>query len=377
MGIARVEPISISANRQEVRYVAPGSEPVSIWVEADVPLVTDLTPWVALLVPVAARQGHDLMLEGPVDPVALKNAGAALEVLHGWFPRELASISASAASTSQDREPAAGVGCFFSGGVDSFYSVVRQRERLTHLCFVHGFDVKIGDEALASRVRDQLVQAADEFGLPLVNVTTNIRVLSDSIGLAWDWHFHGAALGGIAQMLGRTMRIMVVPSGKRKDALNPWGTHSSLDPLWSSGTVIVEHDVEVDRTEKVRRIAEEPLAMQHLRVCWRNPDGAYNCGKCIKCMLTMISLWMVGAEGRCSTLPATIDLDLLAEMVVSRHTLTWQVVQDALPVASQADPAFAAALRSSIRRSKWMHRRTWTSHRVHGLVRRLRSLASA
>ncbi len=42
-----------------------------------------------------------------------------------------------------------GVACFFSGGVDSFYSVIAHAKRITHLIFVRGFDIPIANRALA------------------------------------------------------------------------------------------------------------------------------------------------------------------------------------------------------------------------------------
>ena len=56
--------------------------------------------------------------------------------------------------------------------------------------------------------------------------------------------------------------------------------------------------------------------MQNLRVCWRNPDGAYNCGQCDKCLRTMVNLYLADALGRCTTLPAQLDLKQIARTPV-------------------------------------------------------------
>jgi hypothetical protein len=66
--------------------------------------------------------------------------------------------------------------------------------------------------------------------------------------------------------------------------------------------------------EKVGAIARHQVALDWLRVCWRNPKGAYNCGRCEKCLRTMISLHAAGAAGRCRTLPGQPDPRDVARM---------------------------------------------------------------
>lgn len=309
MGKAVAELIEMTPTRHAVRYAAPGAESVEVWAECNAGVVQDLTPWVALLGPVAARQGHDLHLVGaPVDEVALRNAGMASTLLHEWFPRRLSAAAVTAAQAVK-HTPAedGGVGCFFSGGVDSFYSVLTERERLTHLVFVHGFDIKIDDEDLAGRVRTELRAAADELGLPLLEVRTNVRSLADPVGLLWDLHYHGAALGGVAQLVAPHMGRILVPSTFATTDLHPFGSHPDLDPLWSSTAVAVEHDApDASRPAKVLALIDDETAMARLRVCWRNPDGAYNCGRCMKCVTCRVLLALAGGDGRCATLPPTI-----------------------------------------------------------------------
>ena len=68
------------------------------------------------------------------------------------------------------------------------------------------------------------------------------------------------------------------------------------------------HDaVDVTRPQKVRALAEHQVALDHLRVCFKNKNGAYNCGRCEKCMRTMIALAGANALERCKTLPSRLD----------------------------------------------------------------------
>jgi hypothetical protein len=54
----------------------------------------------------------------------------------------------------------------------------------------------------------------------------------------------------------------------------------------------------VTRLEKIRRISTEPLVQRNLRVCWQNVAGSLNCGRCEKCVRTMLSLDICGTLGR-------------------------------------------------------------------------------
>jgi hypothetical protein len=51
------------------------------------------------------------------------------------------------------------------------------------------------------------------------------------------------------------------------------------------------------RARKVARILEwdRELVLSHLRVCIMNEGGAYNCGRCYKCVRTAIPLRVLGA----------------------------------------------------------------------------------
>ncbi len=46
---------------------------------------------------------------------------------------------------------ASGIACFFSGGVDSFYTLLKHREEITHIIFVHGFDIALEDHSLRAQ----------------------------------------------------------------------------------------------------------------------------------------------------------------------------------------------------------------------------------
>lgn len=187
--------------------------------------------------------------------------------------------------------------------MDSFYSVLRHQEAFTHLILVHGFDVPLRNNELATQVRSELQAAAEGLGLPLLYVRTNVRELATAVGASWPLHYHGAALGGVAQLLAPHIRRAVIPSSI---PLGPWGSHIELDHYWSSSQVAVGHDEDISRGKKVAEIATSSIAMDHLRVCWENRGGAYNCGTCPKCLITRTLLAITAPGQQCTTMPKSI-----------------------------------------------------------------------
>ena len=63
-------------------------------------------------------------------------------------------------------------------------------------------------------------------------------------------------------------------------------------------------------------ISEFDKALQSLRVCYENRDGAYNCGQCGKCLSTMISLQAVDALDRCTTFNTGLDIKRVSQLLI-------------------------------------------------------------
>jgi hypothetical protein len=115
---------------------------------------------------------------------------------------------------------------------------------------------------------------------------------------------------------------------------------------------IVHHGCAASRIDKVRSFGEDdgsrdPLSW--LRVCWRNPGGAYNCGRCPKCVSTMVALRMAGLLERAPTFPVPLELARVAALDLSSpgSGLLWSRYVEDLD-ASGKDPALARAIRVAL-----------------------------
>lgn len=270
-------------------------------------------PFLAWLAPLAALRGESLQLEAPVDAELLDNVREVTRVWQAWFPgmREVA-VEAPVADRSSPAgvAPAVprGAAAMFTGGVDSFFTVLRHDARegtprtipIDTLIFVHGFDVPLGNAVAAARVTRSLQQAADALGKRFVVAVTNLR---ESCFAATDWagHSHGAALAGVGHALGAGHDTVLIGSSAGYRDLRFWGSHPLTDPMFSSSRLRVVHDgAAFMRVEKTEYVARTALALQHLRVCYQSETGD-NCGRCNSCYRTMLALEALGALARCAT----------------------------------------------------------------------------
>jgi len=245
--------------------------------------------------------------------------------------------------------PGRGVACFFTAGVDSFFSILRHRDQIDALVFVSDFD-GVDPGAPPRPLAADVQQAADELGLPLVHVRSNLRRFAAEQGVHW-LDFHGSALASVAHLLGGQFHTVLVSATTTYAELYPLGSHPMLDPLWSSEDVTLVHDGgEASRVEKLAALAELPAARRWLRVCWKDGSNAENCGRCEKCLRTMVGLRIAGVADRFSALPP-LRLSDVARVKVPGLGTTWSGYLAQLE-ATGADPPLERALRTALWRKR-------------------------
>jgi hypothetical protein len=206
---------------------------------------------------------------------------------------------------------------FFTGGVDSFYTFLKHHEEITDLIFAHGLDIKLYNIALRKKTSEMIQKVAKEFGKNIIEIETNVRTIFDEY-VGWGEFGHGAALAAIGHLFASEMYRIYIPGSYDKDLIFPWGSHPILDPLWSSETLEFIHDgCEATRVEKVALLSKYDIALHSLRVCWTNPESVYNCGKCEKCIRTMINLNINNALSRCTTFTEELDIKQVRKIVAN------------------------------------------------------------
>ncbi|GAA4474584.1 hypothetical protein GCM10023094_10460 [Rhodococcus olei] len=332
--------------------VSWGSETFVVEESANVSLYNSATAWLAPGLAIAMEHAMPLRIDGEVDAQALSTTGPAQDLLVSWWPEKMTRISIDAPTTTEPARDGRGVGCFFSGGVDSFYSVVANQSEITHLVFVHGFDIFLNNQKYYERTLADLRRAAADLGKELIEVRTNIRHLYEGYRGGWDLG-HGVALAHVALLLSEHLHTVLVPASHAESNLEPYGTHPELDPLWSSSATSVVYDgLEATRVMKAQLIKNSDAAMRNLRVCWWNRTDRKNCGECEKCVRTAINMRIAGAGDRCTALPAIDPVRALPRVVLDEESGLFFVREnlDAMRAAGVHDPELEAALEQALQR---------------------------
>jgi hypothetical protein len=189
---------------------------------------------------------------------------------------------------------------------------------------------------------------AQSFGKTLIPVATNHFPFGYRYNLSRNLS-QGGALASIALLLG--FPRVFVPSSYSYNQLFPLGSHPLTDPLWANEGMEIVHDgSEARRVDKIQKITDDIQALANLRVCFN--DMNVNCGKCLKCLRTMIPLRLLHAgTGPFPPLPSN--------KVIKRTRIAGAIEEsffrDNLDLALQSeDSQLRNALRSCLRRHERM-----------------------
>jgi hypothetical protein len=326
-------------------------ETESYWFEVDEEHAGALslsgTPWLACLLPLAVTLGQNLRISAPVDPLLAGNASRLMEIWTTWYRKRFPSLRVvqvdAPLEVSQPPPVLRETGAYFSGGIDSFYTVLHNADvddrsespRIDRLLWVGGFDLPLeAPEEEFRRLRSRLSAAAGDLGLRFLDVRTNLRAVRFREA-RWGQLSHGSALAGVGLALERQFRTLYIAATNESGNLRPWGSHPHTDPLLSTRATRFLHDgLGVRRSQKTEYLARAPVAMRALHVCFRS-GSADNCCACRKCLLAMLTLEVLGASSRCSVFPRRLDLDRVRRVYL-RGPAYWRLYGDIMVRAREA-----------------------------------------
>jgi hypothetical protein len=313
--------ITVSA-RIEFKTPLPGM-PEELWFEfpeewSD--LVTDRADaFLSTMLLVAMQYGENIIeVRGEVSPRLLLGINEYQMPFCMWFPRRFKPIRIECESlippgTENGRDI---VMSAFSGGVDSFFTLksylpgngLPKSVQISHLLFIHGFDIKLEYPKSFPLLRDAYSDMCDRLGIKLISCRTNCQ----QFGTRRNWGlFHGSALIGAAHAVGRRTAMFHVPSSHSFTSLLPWGSDPGIDYLLSTeATQVIHHGSGFTRTEKTEAIAYWEEVCDKLRVCAFD-DSTLNCSKCEKCLRTMMTLDMLGVLERYSAFQSPLTGGLI------------------------------------------------------------------
>jgi hypothetical protein len=311
---------------------------------------------VAMLVP-AMLQGEPLQVAPPLSPRLYLHLGRVRDIFHAWHPDMMRSRIEMSPGPADRRSPARQAATFFSGGVDSFYTLLKYRAGqeslpvpLTHIIFMRGLEKPL-DFLRGVEASEQLVETiAARAGVRCIIGESNLRTYFDA-----DWlHLYcGSGLAATALSLSGGFSHVCIPStySYRDPVLT--GSTPLVDERYSNERVQVVHDgAELSRAEKLARIIEwdRELVLKHLRVCVMNYGGAYNCCECRKCVRTLIPLKSLGVLEDATTFANKSPEKW--EEAASHDSLTF--VEENLEFARRhnGDPPLTALLEKIVRRRR-------------------------
>lgn len=312
------------------------------------PLAKGFEPFLAAALFPAMKIGQPLQISDVISPKLLSATQTIQDIFHRWFPEFLKiPIQAEPGLADEVSHPAE-VGAFFSGGVDSFYTLLKHQDEITKLIFIHGLDIMLEKTTLRSKVSKEIRRVAQEIGKPLIEIETNVHQFADK------YDYNGSLLPSIGLILSAQFKKIYIASNLSYDHAFPDSSHPLLDPLWSTEILTFKHDgCEANRVEKISRISESDIALRSLRVCLQNRDDSYNCGQCEKCLRTMIGLQAVGALERCAAFNKKIDIEAVSLMKMRDQLLPFAEENLCVLEKSGSNPKLAEALRFCIKSYKY------------------------
>ena len=267
-----------------------------------------------------ARHGADVRVHGTVSPSLLRHLEEVSRMWSLWRPGKYAAIglSADVEAEATSSHPDEAVACF-SGGVDGSFTAYRhsqgrcgrQRRNVKAGLLVHGFDIALDDPARFARACEGAARSLRSIGLELIGIRTNLRAL----GVDWEDGFGAAMAASLSLLKGRFGKGLL-GSDERYDYVTPRGSTPLVDPLFSTEAFRVIHDgAGFSRTQKVQLLSEWPEGVANLRVCWEGTGPSHNCGRCEKCIRTILNFRAVEA-GLPACFPGDVTNDDIARMPV-------------------------------------------------------------
>lgn len=330
-------------------------------------------PWVVALAPVAMMLGEPLRVSLPVDAVLGQGLDFASRAWKAWYPH-LGALELEVPRVTRPVAPGKRrIGSLFSGGADSWHTLLRnaseaeagRARKIDTLLLASGADVLVEEEDVFQRVTGRVEPVARSRGLDLLIAGSNLRATRFG-DTNWRDHSHGSFFISLIHAAACFDRCSI-PSSVMYRTMRPWGSHPLTDILLSSeATRILYDSAEMDRNAKLKQIAHHPEVLDGLRVCWRS-GSEQNCGRCEKCLRTMVALELIGALEHCSAFPERrVNLELLRNLIPHNRDGFRRVRRLYQEAVLANRPEMARALEAGYRRGERLQIARWALSRMGG-----------
>lgn len=312
---------------------------------------------------------------GPVSATLLRNLDEMQHVWSSWRPSLYRRVELRCDEVIDDQpsQPSRQAISAFSGGVDATFTLLRHVAEpagphalpLTDVLMVHGFDIPLDRNHEFHEAVERSTPMLEDRSIGIRTMRTNLRAVVDT---RWEDLF-GLAVSAALLMFEGTHRWGLFGSSRPYSSIvYPWGSTPVQDWMASSGQMEIRSDgAGFTRTEKVAALADEDDMIAALRVCWQGDDLSKNCGRCEKCVRTMLNFVASGRPvPECFAVAPTPD-EVSSTQVRSRALFAeYASILELAATNGVSDPALAA-IPTMLRRSRL---------RNHPLLRRSLNLAT-
>ncbi|MEO8443845.1 MAG: hypothetical protein ABI567_02435 [Gammaproteobacteria bacterium] len=321
----------------------------------DVELAPVPASLLCLLAPWCALEGRTLTVPANSVPADLAdNIRSATALMAFWWrhdPLRMEVLPSASPGPGPLHPASSGTALFFSGGIDSFHSLVSNPE-VGLLVFIAGFDIRLHNRSTWEALVHSWRELAAERGLRFIAIATNVREHPVLGQMRWA-RYHGAVLASVAHLLGGQASRWLISASYQLSNLVPWGSHPDLDWRFGGGGIEIRHaGAELWRAEKLASMAGEDFVHRRLRVCYANPRAAGDCGQCEKCIRTRLIYWQDLPGVHCASMPAGPALAEALDLVPKLEMRSLVRIYRRFLERATIDDGVTKALRALIMRSE-------------------------
>ena len=202
----------------------------------------------------------------------------------------------SSETIERDLEPRGqdlNTGAMVTGGLETFYIVQRHLAEIDHLVYVRGFEDRSDGIPFQFNTLKTVKRSASELNIHLIEMDTNLLDFYSKLGE----RDNALGITAVGSLLSGQLHVLYIPHNQAHTILFSHNEQDrALRDLVGSHLFKIEQTgIDVSRKRKVEAVASNETVMETLRICWENPNRAYNCGRCKRCSRTMSDLEIVHA----------------------------------------------------------------------------------
>lgn len=348
-----------------------------LYVECTGSAGVDLAPtpdaFLLMALPLACWMGEQrVRVDGAVCTRVHEGLQDAMRLFAHWYPRARpVRIEATGGLVASRPRAERRTGALLSGGVDSLAMFRANREcypldhpdAIQEAVFLRGINTMDFDDCdrlrlpyarSYERCADRLRALGRAMAFDLTILDTNVRRLYPTWPVFRDIGWGAAFLAPTLMLGARFTDVHLASTGVGLPNLQH-GSHPALDPLYSSAAVCIHHPQPFrTRLDKLAAVSSWPEGMDVLDVCLRieaPTDGLPNCGRCHKCVRTMLGLRALGRLADAPTFPFDdVTTDMIKAAPIVNDALIGHMQPMVALLESEDRQDLADAIRKDIRR---------------------------